>query len=187
MNGINANNSIKSVKKVEEKKREAVREVQKYLLSLARAGMDVPRLRIDGVYGEETRQAVRLFQALMGIPVTGIVDLITWNILYSEYLESLEANGQSEGIFPFEEVITGQGVSAGFSGNIVYILQIMLETVAVYYDTLVNQTISGFFDALTEENLKRFQEINSLPPTGVLDKLTWNALSRAYNEALNRE
>ena len=187
MNGITTNNSIKSVKKIEEKKREAVRELQKYLLALSRAGMEIPRLRIDGVYGDMTRETVRLFQALMGIPVTGIVDIITWNIIYSEYLAAMEQNGMCSGIFPFEEVFTGGSVSKGFSGNIVYILQIMLETVALYYDEMVKQTISGFFDGITEENLKEFQLRNNMEPTGVLDKITWNALSRAYNEALNRE
>ena len=74
---MNTNVEIKSVKRVEDKKREAVRELQKYFLTLARSGMEVPRLKIDGVYGDETREAVRIFQALMGIPVTGIVDIIT--------------------------------------------------------------------------------------------------------------
>ena len=39
----------------------------------------------------------------------------------------------------------------------------------------------------TEENLKAFQRQNNIPQTGVLDKLTWNVLARAYGEYINRE
>lgn len=184
---MNTNVEIKSVKRVEDKKREAVRELQKYFLTLARSGMEVPRLRIDGVYGDETREAVRIFQALMGIPVTGIVDIITWNILYSEYLSALSENSRGDGIFPFDGIFKDGEVSPSDRGNIVYILQILLETVASYYDDMVKQTINGIFDKVTEENLKAFQRGNNIPETGVLDRLTWNVLARVYNEYINRE
>ena len=149
--------------------------------------MEVPRLRIDGIYGTQTAEGVRIFQALMGIPVTGIVDLVTWNILYSEYERALEDSEKSQPIYPFEEIFTNGSVSPSESGNIVYILQIMLETVAEYYDSRVKQTISGVFDEVTEDNLKSFQRANNIPVTGVLDRITWNAISRVYNEYLNRE
>lgn len=178
---------IKRVQSLEKKKRQAVREIQKYLLTLARAGMEVPRLRIDGIYGEETREGVRIFQALMGIPVTGIVDLITWNILYSEYENAYENTSDTLPIYPFEGIFTQGVVRPSERGNIVYILQIMLETVAEYYDDSVKQVINGIFDELTEENLKSFQRASNIPATGVLDKTTWNALSRAYNDYINRE
>ncbi|MBE6543260.1 MAG: peptidoglycan-binding protein [Ruminococcaceae bacterium] len=185
MNGINTD--IKRVQTVEEKKRRAVREIQKYLLALARQGMEVPRLRIDGVYGPETAEGVRIFQALMGIPVTGVVDLITWNILYSEYEGAFTGSSLSEPIYPFEGIFTDGLVRPSERGNIVYILQIMLETVAEYYDSQVKQVINGIFDEITVENLKSFQRANNLTVTGVLDRATWDVLSRLYNEYLNRE
>ena len=182
-------NSLQQKKLIElsYKKREAIKEIQQYFLALSRAGVEVPRLKIDGVYGDETREAVRIFQALMGIPVTGIVDIITWNLLYSEYTAALYQNGRAEGIFPFEEGLTQGVLSPDESSNIVYILQILLETVSLYYDEMVQQSITGIFDEVTEENLKAFQRQNNIPETGVLDKLTWNVLARAYGEYINRE
>ena len=38
-------------------------------------------LIVDGIFGRETQQAVRVFQAREGLPVTGIVDLQTWELL----------------------------------------------------------------------------------------------------------
>ena len=35
-------------------------------------------LIVDGIFGRETQQAVRVFQAREGLPVTGIADLQTW-------------------------------------------------------------------------------------------------------------
>lgn len=183
----NINTDIKKVKSVEEKKISAVREIQKYFLALSRAGMEVPTLRVDGIYGPETVGAVRIFQALMGIPVTGVVDLITWNILYSEYEKALENSNKTEPIYPFEGIFSGGTVRPSERGNIVYILQILLETVAEYYNESVKQVINGYFDEVTEENLRAFQRTNNLPVTGILDKNTWNVLSRVYNDYINRE
>ena len=178
---------IKSVKTQEEKKKDAIRKIQEYFLTLSRAGMEIPALKIDGIYGDETRSAVKTFQALIGIPVTGIVDIVTWDILYSEYVSALEMSEKSKGIFPFEEVFSDGAVKASEKGNIVYILQIMLETVADYYEEAVEQIINGVFDEATVNNLREFQKSFGLEPTGVLDKMTWNALATVYNNYLSRE
>ena len=37
---------------------------------------------VDGVFGETTDQAVRLFQEGLGLPVTGVVDEETWQRIY---------------------------------------------------------------------------------------------------------
>ena len=177
---------VKKVKTLEEKKREAIGEIQKYLIALSKAGMDVPPLKIDGIYGTQTREAVRIFQALMGIPVTGIVDIITWDILYSEYLSALEQSEKSEGIFPFEEIFEGGVVVPAQKGNIIYILQVMLETIADYYNDSVMQGITGEFDEATINNLRAFQRSLGIEETGILDKITWNALATVYNEYLNK-
>lgn len=162
-----------------------IKEVQKFLRLLSRYDSDMTPLIPDGIYGPETREEVAKFQRLNGIPVTGVVDFVTWNILYSEYKKALEFANESEYIIPFKEVGNGNSVSAEDSGNIVYIIQIMLETLGTVYKELINQPITGKYDNITVNNVKEFQVKNDLEPTGEVDKITWNRLAQSYNVYLN--
>ncbi len=38
----------------------------------------MPSIAVDGIYGEATKNAVRTFQSIFGLPVTGITDYPTW-------------------------------------------------------------------------------------------------------------
>ena len=38
----------------------------------------IPKIRVDGIYGEETQRAVEIFQDIFGLPETGEVDYRTW-------------------------------------------------------------------------------------------------------------
>lgn len=65
--------------------REVIREIQRFLLDISYRIPSFPRITIDGIYGEETKNAVRYFQELYGLPVTGIVDLLTFLFLFDVY------------------------------------------------------------------------------------------------------
>lgn len=55
-----------------------VRQMQEQLNVIAGAYPALPRITADGVYGPATAQAVREFQSVFGLPVTGKVDYSTW-------------------------------------------------------------------------------------------------------------
>lgn len=57
---------------------EWVRYLQNALMS---AGYALPRYGADGKFGEETATAVRAFQAVNALPVTGECDSVTWDLL----------------------------------------------------------------------------------------------------------
>ncbi len=44
-----------------------------------------PRLVVNGVFGQQTKKAVKKFQTLKSITVDGIVGPQTWNALLSDY------------------------------------------------------------------------------------------------------
>ena len=46
----------------------------------------IPRLNPDGIYGKNTEQAVRKFQSVFGLPVTGVVDYKTWYAISDIYV-----------------------------------------------------------------------------------------------------
>lgn len=55
-----------------------VRQMQEQLNVIAGAYPALPKITADGVYGPATAQAVREFQSVFGLPVTGKVDYSTW-------------------------------------------------------------------------------------------------------------
>lgn len=55
-----------------------VRQMQEQLRMISRAYPAIPIVTADGIYGPATADAVREFQSVFGLPVTGIVDYPTW-------------------------------------------------------------------------------------------------------------
>ena len=57
---------------------EKVRQMQEQLNVIAGAYPALPKITADGIFGPATEQAVREFQSVFGLPVTGKVDYPTW-------------------------------------------------------------------------------------------------------------
>lgn len=161
-------------------------EVQTYLRYLGKNGYQLPLIIPDGIYGENTRSAVGVFQSLVGLPVTGSVDYVTWQALLAAYEEARGINARSVPIYPFDEVLEEELIGEGDAMPLVYIIQIILRTIGVAYENLENQTLTGVYDSETVRNVRDFQRVNGLPVTGQVNKETWNRLADAYNKYLNR-
>lgn len=55
-----------------------IRQMQEQLNVIADAYPALPKIATDGIYGPATANAVREFQSIFGLPVTGTVDYPTW-------------------------------------------------------------------------------------------------------------
>ncbi len=64
---------------------ENVRALQQYLNEIAKIIPNIPIVEVTGYFGDNTRNAVRLFQSELDLPVDGIVGERTWNTLTSIY------------------------------------------------------------------------------------------------------
>lgn len=53
-------------------------QLQEQLDAIATVYTAMPRVNPDGIYGPKTAQAVRAFQSIFGLPVTGVTDFTTW-------------------------------------------------------------------------------------------------------------
>ena len=69
-----------------DREKEAIAEVQRYLRAVSYRHESIPHVGIDGIYGEETREAVRAFQILFSLLATGVADEETFSRLYKELL-----------------------------------------------------------------------------------------------------
>lgn len=57
---------------------EKVRQLQNQLNRIARNYPAIPTITADGIYGSATAEAVRTFQRIFNLPVTGVTDYPTW-------------------------------------------------------------------------------------------------------------
>lgn len=55
-----------------------VRTIQRQLNTISTTYSSIPRLRVDGLYGQDTADAVMEFQKIFNLPQTGSVDSATW-------------------------------------------------------------------------------------------------------------
>ncbi|MBQ3030302.1 MAG: peptidoglycan-binding protein [Agathobacter sp.] len=63
-----------------------VRQMQQQLARISKTYPAIPTIRADGIYGEDTADAVRVFQSVFGLPVTGVVDYNTWYEISAIYV-----------------------------------------------------------------------------------------------------
>lgn len=55
-----------------------VRQMQEQLNEISDHYPLIPKIAADGIYGNGTAEAVRVFQSVFGLPETGSVDFSTW-------------------------------------------------------------------------------------------------------------
>ncbi len=63
-----------------------VSQIQEQLNAIREGYPALPEIQVDGIYGEGTQRAVREFQRIFGLPVTGIIDYPTWYRIQDIYV-----------------------------------------------------------------------------------------------------
>ena len=76
-----------------------VRLLQEYLSKLSEVYDEIPPINVDGVFGAATRDAVIAAQRLFGLPVTGLVDVFTWDEIVNAYRDVVSGENAAEGQF----------------------------------------------------------------------------------------
>lgn len=137
---------------------------------------------VNGLYDAASAEAVAAFRADCGL-AAGSIDTELYERLVKEYREVLYRTGKTAAIRPYPER-DGYELSYGETSELVFILQLMLNSVRLYYD-LPRIPLSGSFDGTTREAVCDFQRVNLLPVTGSVDRYTWERLAAEYNESVN--
>ena len=160
-------------------RQEAIYELQHSLRFLSKHIPEIPTLTPDGVFGEETENAVRAFQRLYTLPETGEVDKDTWYMILDAYLDTLEdkSPGEAVSILPPEL----SAMKPGDRYDEVLLLQVMLKKLADRYKNLSEVVLTGIYDGETENAVKTLQKLFGLPQTGSVDRKTWNRISRLFS------
>lgn len=151
-----------------------VRSLQTMLRVLAEDDNTLPTVVPDGIYGPTTMNAVAAFQRRYGLPVTGIVNQATWELIVYYYEPALVRIGKAQ---PIEVVLDpGQEFRPGDSSPYIYLAQGMLTQLSHDHPTIEPTGLSGIMDTTTVLSTTAFQKLAGLPETGFLDKITWKNL-----------
>jgi len=71
-------------------------------------------------------------------------------------------------------------LSVGSTGNEVRVLQEQLNQISTHYPLIEKVKETGAFDEQTKRSVEIFQEVFSLPVTGIVDRSTWYNVSRIF-------
>ena len=159
---------------------EAVRNLQHYLRRLSFDDPAIPRVPVDGLFDTATENAVRAFQEIYGLPSTGRADRRTWDRIYDEFLRTQRASDRTPITNFFPLYPEGYELSRGERSLTVSLLQLLFQELSVVYDILTFAEVTGVFDEITEQNVRRFQTASLLPDTGRVNLETWNRILRDY-------
>lgn len=148
-----------------------VEKLQLFLVEIVPLFPNMPIINIDGVYGEETKNAVKKFQSLNSLPVTGDVDTYTWNVLNNLYSKANKKRQNDEFLDQSVNV-----VKEGSNNNYVVDLQKYLNKISVKYPTIGILNVDGRFGPKTKASVIEFQRLFNLPQDGIVGTATWEAI-----------
>lgn len=158
-----------------------VRTLQYYLAFLGFFNPKLPQISVDGIFGQETYDAVLTFQKLYNLDVDGIVGRSTWNAIQRAYegvLNSLPPNYKtySSLIYP------GYFITTGAQGDVVRQLQRYLRVIGQNNPSVPVISVDGQYGSRTKAAVEAVQRLNGLEPTGQVGPITWNTIVDLYEE-----
>lgn len=162
---------------------EDVKTLQLRLNRISKNYPSIPKIPIvNGVYGNETENAVIEFQKIFALEQDGVVGRATWYKIQGVYNAVKRLNELiSEGINLQDFSLQYPGLlEFGDAGVYVSILQYFISFIATFDDRIWQIPINGYFDEETRDALINFQKVYSLEPTGISNEETWNKLYDFY-------
>lgn len=160
-------------------KKANIYEIQSYLRYLSRYISQIPSVVPDGIYGEQTRNSVKAFQKMFGLPTTGEVDFETWTRLVEVYDETVRREKYPKPVYVYPLDIPH--FKEGNRFDEIYVLQVMLRRLSRIYPNIHMPKITGVFDADTKRAVEDFAAFYGKEKTGLVDRELWNIIAETYS------
>ncbi len=166
---------------------DAVTVIQRELNTISRNYPAIPKVTVDGVFGESTERSVRAFQQIFGLTPDGVVGQGTWNKLVMLYVGILRlAELDSIGVTIFGSSLEyPESLRLGDENKYVSTLQYFLSVLSEFYDTIPAVPITGYFGEVTQNAVIAFQRTAGLVADGIVGRRTWDELYRYYDGVQN--
>ncbi len=164
-----------------------IRTIQVQLNRISRNFPAIPKIsEVDGIYGTETEAAVKAFQSVFDLPQTGIVDKTTWYkiaFIYVSVKRLADLNSEGLSLEDVRQQYTEELVP-GMQNIEVKNLQYYLAVIGAYYEAVMPVPITGYYGSQTENSVRSFQKVYGLPKTGIVNRMVWIDIYRAYRGIL---
>lgn len=157
-----------------------VRTLQYYLSVIAYFNQTLEPVPLGGIFDSNTVAAVERFQEFYGLPVTGVVDTATWNVIDRIYTETVAAlpegyQGENAKLYP------GYFLSIGMRGQNVTDLQTYLNLIGRNISEIPIVPVTGYFGEQTQNAVETFQRLFGIPVSGAVGPVTWYQIAGQYD------
>lgn len=146
-----------------------VEHIHYYLDAIAFLDPDIPRLKTNSIYNDNSITMVKAFQKKYGLPVTGIFTYRDWNKLKDVYNNILK-NLNNEFV---NDLYPDNFLSLGSKGEDVVRFQKYLLSICRYDHSIPGVRVNGIFDDLTNSSVLKLQRDLGLDENGIVGPILW--------------
>ena len=164
-----------------------VLEMQRDLRRIRKNYPAIPDIKNDlGIYDQETQEAVKKFQEIFNLPVTGVVDKGTWYKIKYVYTSVKKLSDlYSEGLSEYEATfLYNDELKYGDTGIEVEYIHYFLNAIAFLDPDIPRLPTNSIYGNNTVEMVKAFQQKYKLPVTGVFTYADFKVLIDTYDNIL---
>lgn len=152
-----------------------VKIIQYYLAVIATFDDEIPAVRVDGIFDDNTKDAVIAFQKKYGLTPDGIVGRDTWNRMTTVYRDTIRHIPQQY-LSVSDEIYPGRFLEAGMTGDEVQNLQKFLKRASEKDPSIPKVNVTGTFDTATEDAVKAIEARYGLDVDGRVGPLVWDRI-----------
>ena len=162
-----------------------IRNLQTFLRYISNTTGGIPNVLPDGFYGPRTKASVEAFQRRYGLPVTGEVDLTTWNAVIDALDEAryLYEEPPFAKIFPDSRTV----IEPGSAHESLYPIQGMLKGLTRRFPRLGELEVTGVHDEASVNVVKNTQSCCGLKSDGCINRSTWDHIAALYEAFVSRD
>lgn len=157
---------------------ESIFSIQTRLREISQKDSRIPPVIPDGIFNQQTENAVREFQRHNNLQTDGIIDNDTWDKII-EIHEDLTEPLYTPDIICLNEYKDNK-IKADDIADCLFVIQAMMHILALRFENLEDVEISGQHKEDSVNFIKKIQELSGLENTGDIDLKTYNTIAKLY-------